>query len=194
MRLYGKLIDTETEEMFQDIEKRTMELSDAEVVVLLNEYNNNLNLIPKGFEQIVKPRINLYVSKRVEFLQKEFNDTMFQIALSQKAIEEYEDDKTLNAAYLSGYLDIKGLIETEIEVEKLLKVSNIHSFGSQLRALKTKLTYAGARFETAKEYDPSLWSKVSGLSQKIEYSLDPKAVFESYIAREEIYKENKKQK
>ena len=194
MRLYGKLIDTETEEILQGIEKRTMELSDAEVVVLLNEYNNNLNLIPKGFEQIVKPRINLYVSKRVEFLQKEFNDTMFQIALSQKTIEEYEDDKTLNAAYLSGYLDIKGLIETEIEVEKLLKVSNIHSFGPQLRALKTKLTYAGARFETAKEYDSSLWSKVSGLSQKIEYSLDPKEVVDSYTEREKIYKEHGKHK
>lgn len=194
MKLYGKLIDTETEEMFQDMEKRAMELSDDELVCLLYEYNNNLHLIPDGFEQIIKPRINSYVSKKVDSLQKTFNESMFQIAYSQKTIEESKDDKTLNDAYILGHINIKDLIRIQIEVERLLKGSSLHSFESQLKSLYNKLTYAGARFETAKEYDKTLWSKVSGLSQKIEYSLDPKEVVDSYTEREKIYKEHGKHK
>ena len=194
MKLYGKLIDTETEEMFQGMENRAMELSDNEVVTIINEYDYNLNLVPKGFEQIVKPRINLYVSKRVDFLQNAFNQAMYEIAFSQKTIEESKDQETLNKAYNDGYTNIKDLIKIEIEVDDLLSVWKIHSFESQLQSLETKLNYAGARFETAKDYDTSLWSRVSGLSQKIEYSLDPKEVVDSYTEREKIYKEHGKHK
>ena len=163
MKLYGKLIDTETEEMFQDMETSAMNLSDDEVEILLNEYNDKLEIIPEGFEQIIKPRINQYVSKRVDFLQKSFNESMYQIAASQKVIEEFKDE----SEYLVAAPIIKGLIKIQIEVSNLLKVSHLHSFESQLKSLYNKLTYAGARFENAKEYDASLWSKVSGLSQKI---------------------------
>ena len=190
MKLYGKLISNETKGMFQDIETRAMNLSDYEVETLLHEYNDKLDRIPKGFEQIIKPRVNLYVSKRVEYLQKSFNESMYQIAASQKSIEESKDE----SEYFIAAPIIKGLINIQIEVSNLLKVSNVHSFKSQLKSLYNKLTYAGARFENAKEYDPSLWSKVSGLSQKIEYSLDPKEVVDSYTEREKIYKEHGKHK
>ena len=190
MKLYGKSIDFETEEMFEDMEKRAMNLSDDEVITLLNEYNNNLSLIPEGFEQIVKPRVNLYVSNRVNSLQKAFNVAMYQIANSQRKLEESENE----LEYIVATATIKGLINLHIEVEKLLKASHLHSFKSQLKLLDTKLVYAGARFERAKEYDPSLWSKVSGLSQKIEYSSDPKEVVDSYTEREKIYKEHGKHK
>ena len=193
MKLYGKLIDTETEEIFQDMETRAMELSDDEVVALLHEYNNKQDVIPEGFEQIVKPRVNLYVSKIVDSLQESFNHSMYQIALSQKEIE-VEHGRMLDYAYDVGYTGIKSLIDIQIEVEKLLKASHLHSFGSQLKSLDNKLVYAGSRFERAKEYDPTLWSKVSGLSQKIEYSLDPKEVVDSYTERENIYKEHGKHK
>lgn len=194
MKLYGKLIDTETEEIFQDMETRAMNLSDAEVEALLNGYNDKLDMIPKGFEQIVKPRINSYVSKRVEYLQKSFNEAMYNIAASQKEIEEPQTDGTLSMAYFLGSSSIKDTIKLHIEVEKLLGASNLHSFDSQLKSLDNKLVYAGARFERAKEYDTSLWSKVSGLSQKIEYSLDPIEVVTSYTERENIYKEYGKHK
>lgn len=194
MKLYGKLIDTESEEMFQDMETRAMNLSDAEVETLLHEYNDKLDMIPKGFEQIVKPRINSYVSKRVEYLQKSFNEAMYNIAASQKEIEEPQTDGTLSMAYFLGSSSIKDTIKLHIEVEKLLGASNLHSFDSQLKSLDNKLVYAGARFERAKEYDTSLWSKVSGLSQKIEYSLDPIEVVTSYTERENIYKEYGKHK
>lgn len=194
MKLYGKLMDTETKRMFQDIEKRAMALSDAEVAALLNGYKDKLDIVPNGFEQIVKPRINSYVSKRVEYLQKSFNEAMYNIAASQKEIEEPQTDGTLSMAYFLGSSSIKDTIKLHIEVEKLLGASNLHSFDSQLKSLDNKLVYAGARFERAKEYDTSLWSKVSGLSQKIEYSLDPIEVVTSYTERENIYKEYGKHK
>lgn len=194
MKLYGKLIDTETEEMFQDMETRAMNLSDAEVETLLHEYNNKQDIIPEGFEQIVKPRVNLCVSKIVDSLQKIFNDAMEQIAISQMFIEELVAKNSVDAAYVAGYSSIKNLIRIQIMVENLLKASKLHSFESQLKSLDNKLVYAGGRFERAKEYDTALWSKVSGLSQKIEYSLDPKEVVDSYTERENIYKEHGKHK
>lgn len=194
MKLYGKLIDTETEEMFQDMEARAMELTDDEVETLLNEYNGNLNLIPEGFEEIIKPRVNLYISKAVDSLQKIFSNAMYQIASSQIIIEQFEDERSVEDAYVVGCFNIKSLIKIQIMIEKLLKVSKLHSFESQLKSLDNKLVYAGGRFEKAKEYDTSLWSKVSGLSQKIEYSLDPKEVVDSYTEREKIYKEHGKHK
>lgn len=194
MKLHGKLIDTETEEMFQDMEYNAMDLTDAEVETLLNEYNDKLDVIPEGFEQIVKPRVNLYVSKTVDSLQKIFSNAMYQIASSQIIIEQFEDEESVENAYVVGCFNIKSLIKIQIMIEKLLKVSKLHSFESQLKSLDNKLVYAGGRFEKAKEYDTSLWSKVSGLSQKIEYSLDSKEVVDSYTEREKIYKEHGKHK
>ena len=103
-------------------------------------------------------------------------------------------NKTLNMAYESGAATIKDLISLQIEGNNLQCGHGLHSFEEELKALDTKLNYVGGRFSKGREYDPELWSKISGFSHKIEYSRDPKEVVEAYLMRDQIYKENTKEK
>ena len=80
------------------------------------------------------------------------------------------------------------------EGNKLQNGNGLHSFDEEVKALNTKMNYIGGRFSKAREYDPKLWSKVSSYSHRIEYSMDPKEVVDSFIERERIYKENTKER
>ena len=75
-------------------------------------------------------------------------------------------NKTLNMAYESGAATIKDLISLQIEGNNLQSGNGLHSFEEELKALDTKLNYVGGRFSKSREYDPVLWSKISGYSQK----------------------------
>ena len=103
-------------------------------------------------------------------------------------------DEVLGTAYSNASMCIKDLISLQIEGNSLQNGNGLHSFEEELKALDTKMNYVGGRFSKSREYDPELWSKVSGLSQKIEYSLDPREVVDSYLDREQIYIENSKEK
>ena len=139
-------------------------------------------------------RNNLYLSKRLDVLNDEINAVLINIENCKEIINSSEDKELVDEAYTKANSCIKSLITYQIEVDSLLKNSELHSYESKLRPLKSKLNYVGGRFATAKDYDSSLWSRVSGLSQKIEYSLDPVEVVNSYFERENIYKERNRHK
>lgn len=192
MKLYGQSISKESKSIIEKMEMNAMSLTDDELKILLNEYNSRLNFLPKGFEEIVKPRVNLYVFKRLDQINEELNNKLFEIAKCEEIISIEEDEKIVKDSYIKAAALIKSLIGLQLELKLYYDKSQLHSFKSKVKSLKHKLTYAGARFEDAKECDLQVWSKVSGLSQKIEYSLDPKEVVDSYTKRAKLYKEYNK--
>ncbi len=211
MKVYGLFITKETKNTFKEMEERASKLTDKEVDKLLIEYKGSIaqgKRLPKGFNAAIRPRANLYVSKRVAKINEEINNNLSRINYCQKIVNALTEklkennspemvakiNETLQNAYESGAKSVKDLIRLQIEGNNLQNGKGLHSFEEELKALDTRLNYVGGRFSKARSYDPELWSKISGYSQKIEYSLDSKEVFKSYIEREKIYKENSKEK
>ena len=211
MKIYGLFIKKSTKDMFKEMEARANALTDREVEVILNEFkggNAQSKRLPKGFNNAIRPRIDLYVSKRVARINEDIKNNLRRINYCSKVItvlkgklnEENTPEmiekinNTLNMAYESGAASIKNLITLQIEGNNLQCGHGLHSFEEELKALDTKLNYVGGRFSKGREYDPELWSKISGFSHKIEYSRDPKEVVEAYLMRDQIYKENTKEK
>ena len=211
MKLYGKFISKRTKNMFKEMEERANNLTDKEVEVILNEYKGNLaqsKRLPKGFNNAIRPRIDRYVSERIALINEQIRQNIIKIDYSTKVIKlldeklETENDaemiskinQVIDTAYSKSYACIKDLIKLQLDGNNLQCGHGLHSFEEELKALDTKMNYIGGRFSKTREYDPKLWSKISGYSQKIEYSLNPKEVVDSYIKREEIYKENTNEK
>ena len=211
MKVYGLFIKKSTKDMFKEMEARANALTDREVEVILNQFkggNAQSKRLPKGFNNAIRPRIDLYVSKRVARINEDIKNNLLRINYCSKVItvlkgklnEENTPEmiekinNTLNMAYESGAASIKNLITLQIEGNNLQCGHGLHSFEEELKALDTKLNYVGGRYSKGREYDPELWSKISGFSHKIEYSRDPKEVVEAYLMRDQIYKENTKEK
>lgn len=211
MKLYGMFLTPKTKNIFKGMEERANNLTDREVEILLEQYKGAVaqsKRIPKGFNNAVRPRVNLYVAKKVAKINEEINQKLIKINYCEKVInvlkekQQVENDPTmlgkidevLETAYGNASMCIKDLISLQIEGNSLQNGNGLHSFEEELKALDTKMNYVGGRFSKSREYDPELWSKVSGLSQKIEYSLDPREVVDSYLQREQIYIENSKEK
>ena len=207
MKLYGMFISNKTKEIFKQMEERANSLTDEQVETLLNEYKGAIaqsKRLPKGFNNAVKPRVNLYVSKKVAIMNEQIKNNLDKInycgkvinVLKEKLKEENSPEMKarindlLTVAYSNANNSIKSLIVIQIDGANLQNGNGLHSFEEELKALDTKLNYVGGRFSKSREYDPTLWSKISGYSQKIEYSLDPREVVDSYFARENVYKEN----
>lgn len=211
MKVYGLFVSKKTKEIFKEMEERANQLTDKEVEILLNQYKGataQSKRLPKGFNNAVRPRVNKYVSVRVAKINEQIKNNLMKINYCEKVINALKNklqeenspemvekmNNLLDGAYSNASNCIKDLISLQIEGNNLQNGNGLHSFEEELKALDTKLNYAGGRFSKSREYDPELWSKISGYSQKIEYSLDPKEVVDSYIAREQVYKENTKEK
>jgi len=211
MKIYGLFVKKSTKNMFKEMEARANALTDREVEVILNEFKGGIaqsKKLPKGFNNVIRPRIDLYVAKKVSRINEDIKNNLLRINYCSKVIEVLKGklneentpemaekiNKTLNMAYESGAASIKDLISLQIEGNNLQCGHGLHSFEEELKALDTKLNYVGGRFSKGREYDPELWSKISGCSHKIEYSRDPKEVVEAYLMRDQIYKENTKEK
>ena len=211
MKVYGLFVSKKTKDIFKGMEERANNLTDQEVEVLLREYKGAVaqsKRLPRGFNDAVRPRVDKYISVRVAKINEKINEDLLKINrctavvnLLKSKLEEEKDpamiarmNEVLTTAYKEGAACVKDLIALQIEGNNLQNGNGLHSFEEELKALDTKLNYVGGRFSKGREYDPELWSKISGYSQKIEYSLDPKEVLESYMAREQIYKENTKEK
>ena len=211
MKIYGLFVKKSTKNIFKEMEERANALTDKEVEVILNEFkggNAQSKRLPKGFNNVIRPRIDLYVSKKVARINEDIKNNLLRINYCSKVITVLKDklneentlemqekiNKTLNMAYESGSASIKDLISLQIEGNNLQCGHGLHSFEEELKALDTKLNYVGGRFSKGREYDPELWSKISGCSYRIEYSTDPKEVVEAYLMRDQIYKENTKEK
>lgn len=211
MKIYGLFVKKSTKNMFKEMEERSNALTDQEVEVILNEFKGGTaqaKRLPKGFNNVIRPRIDLYVSKKVARINEDIKNDLLKInycsriidVLKGKLAEEKNAEtiqrinNTLNMTYEAGTASIKNLISLQIEGNNLQCGHGLHSFEEELKALDTKLNYVGGRFSKGREYDPELWSKISGCSHRIEYSRDPKEVVEAYLMRDRIYKENTKEK
>lgn len=210
-KLYGSSISAETKKSFKDIQDRANNLSDEEVEIILNQYNPIFiqeKGIPKAFNNAIKSRINLYISKKVSIINEKIKENELKINYCEELIKalksklqsnidlEFKDklNETLGIAYNTASLSIKKLLTLQLESNKLQNNKMIHDYNKEIIALNKKLNCVGGLFSKNREYAPELWSKISGLSQKIEYSLDSKEVSEAYFARKQIYKENIKEK
>ncbi len=211
MKLYGLFISKKTKNIFKEMEARANSLTDTQVEILLREYKGAIaqsKRLPKGFNNAVRPRVNLYISKKVAIINEQIKTNLKKINYCEKVINTLKKkrneentpemmeklNEVIDSAYLNANGCIKDLISLQIEGANLQNGNGLHSFEEELKALDTKLNYVGGRFSKAREYDPELWSRISGYSQKIEYSLDPREVVDSYLAREQIYKEKTKEK
>lgn len=211
MKIYGLFVKKSTKNMFKEMEERANALTDQEVEVILNEFKGGIaqsKRLPKGFNNVIRPRIDLYVAKKVATINEDIKNNLLKINYCSKVITVLKNklneentpeiiekiNNTINMAYESGATSIKDLISLQIEGNNLQCGHGLHSFEEELKALDTKLNYVGGRFSKGREYDPELWSKISGCSHRIEYSRDPKEVVEAYLMRDQIYKENTKEK
>lgn len=211
IKAYGGLMTKSTKQAFASMEIRANNLTDEEVEILLAQYKDITDTtfeLPRGFIDAVKPRVNIYVSKKLSTINKqitEFSSNIFCcekviLALKEKISSEQSPEmvatinETINNVYGKAYFYIKDLILLQSQQSHLQKTSKLHGFKDELKQIASKLTYLGGMFIKSREYDPILMSKVSGYSQKIEYSLDIREVVDSYIKREEVYKEYAKKK
>lgn len=123
------------------------------------------------------------LDRKIDELELDINQILFEISVSKhEVLKGYGQE-----AYINTFSAIKKLITLELLLEKYLSESKINK---KLIELKEQLKYTSARFISYKDIDSSLYSKVLGLSLKIEYSLNPEEVATAYIEREKIYKEN----
>lgn len=132
--------------------------------------------------ELPKEDNNEQLDLKINELEKEINETMFDIC-------SYKESLLNEQSYNKAYLAIKKLITLEILLEKYLGKSKTNE---RLIQLKENLKYSSARFISFREIDFSLYSKVLGLSLKIEYSLNPEEVVNAYVEREKIYNQNNK--
>lgn len=211
MKLRGIFLTKETKISFKEMEERANKLTDAEVRILLKKYKGataQSKKIPLGFNNAIKPRINKYISKKITAINEKINENLIKIEyckklislLNEKLVTEQSPEmvekmkRLLETAYITAADCIGSLEKLQKEGNSLQSGDGLHSFDEELKALNTKLNYEGGRFSAKREYDPVLWSLISKYSHVIENSKDKKEIVDAFIARENIYKENTKEK
>ena len=211
MKLYGKFITKETKNTFAEMEARANNLTDREVEIILNEYKGNIaqsKRLPKGFNNAIRPRVDKYVSVRIAQINEQIRQNILKIDYSGKVIKALKErlkteedpqmitkiNAVIDTAYSKAYICVRNLEALRLDGNNLQCGYGLHSFEEELKALDTKMNYMGGRFSKAREYDPEVWDEISEYSDKIKVSRNPKEVVDAFIKREELYKENTKEK